>query len=436
MTDDYIPAHPGTQDDKLVAERLADGRKLLFVGLRGFDEQGNLKPAAVQLAATGQVDAFGRLRISEPSTLFDSKQLYDKAPLFWSEFVDNISGNAASTHSTVDAATTMHAESGDTIVRQSYERFNYQPGKSQLVILTGVLGEPADGAIGRIGYFDNDNGIFIERNGTTLNWVIRKAGVDTQVVPQSSWSEDKLDGTGPSGITYDPTKAVIFWIDFEWLGVGQVRCGLVVEGEIVYAHHFHHSNVVTSVYMSTPNLPVRYEVSSTGPATELVHICSSVMSEGGLEPLGLSRARSVPERTNLSSSTVYAIMGLRLKTTHLGVTLQQLGVSLYSSSNSAFRFRLLFRPTFNNPGSITWTDETNSGVQYATAVNTVTLATEGTVLDAGYMSAQVRQVILNLQNALRPGAAYDGTRDELWLVATPKTNNSSLDAALSWRELA
>lgn len=48
-------------------------------------------------------DAFGRSRVSEPETLFDSKLLTDKLPLFWDESVTDVSGNATSTHSTANA---------------------------------------------------------------------------------------------------------------------------------------------------------------------------------------------------------------------------------------------------------------------------------------------------------------------------------------------
>lgn len=379
-------------------------------------------------------DSFGRFRVSTPTTLFDSKQIFDKAPLFWDEAITNVSGNATSVHSTTNAATTMHVESGDTIIRQTYERFNYQPGKSQLILMTGVLGEPVANSVGRIGYFDGLDGIFIERNGTVLRWVIRKNGVDN-AVDQVDWSEDPLDGSGASGFDYDPTKAIIFIIDFEWLGVGQVRCGMVIQGKIIYAHHFNHSNLVTSVYMRSPNLTLRYELSSDGATSELVHICSTVMVEGGLEPLGVTRARSVPQRTGLATGVTYAFMGIRLKSTHFGLTIQQLGLSVFSSTNSSLRWRLLIRPTFNGPG-FTWTDESNSGLQYAAAVDANTLLDEGTVLDLGYMSAQIRLTVSAIDNALRPGASIAGVPDELWLVVTPITNNVSCQGGLSWRELA
>ena len=82
-------------------------------------------------------------------------------------------------------------------------------------------------------------------------------------------------------------------IDYEWLGVGRVRVGFIIDGLIKYCHYFNHSNddTFTSVYMSSPNLPLRYDIQSDGTNPgELDHICSTVISEGGIEQTGTLRS--------------------------------------------------------------------------------------------------------------------------------------------------
>ena len=76
----------------------------------------------------------------------------------------------------------------------------------------------------------------------------------------------------------------------QWLGVGRVRVGFNINGVIYYAHYFNNANNLGSVYMSTPNLPVRYEVSSTGGSVTLDQICCTVQSEGGNSQMGTIRS--------------------------------------------------------------------------------------------------------------------------------------------------
>jgi hypothetical protein len=123
-----------------------------------------------------------------------------------------------------------------------------------LILNTFVFNEAKTGLRQRVGYFGANNGIFLEQDGTTVNLVKRSyisgSVVDTKVA-QASWNGDKLNGTGDSGLTLDLTKSQIFWIDVEWLGVGSVRCGFIINGEYYVAHTFHHANVLDSVYMTT-----------------------------------------------------------------------------------------------------------------------------------------------------------------------------------------
>jgi hypothetical protein len=248
--------------------------------LKGFHSSGWL-PVVQSLesgnAITGikatdspSIDAFGRWRVSNPETIFDSKQLHDNAPLIYDD-QEVSGGSTTSSHSTATASTTIGvgATTAGKRVRQSFMRFNYQPGKSQLIFCTGVLDKSGGGTgITRgFGYYDDNNGLFLQDKEGVIQFVKRSSTsgspVDTEV-NQSSWNIDTMDGTGASGITLDFSKAQILVIDFEWLGVGRVRMGFVVDGIVYYCHQFNHANSVSTVYMSTPNLPVRYEIDNDG----------------------------------------------------------------------------------------------------------------------------------------------------------------------------
>ena len=387
------------------------------------------------------IDAFARWRVSNPATLFDSKQIHDNQPLFWDDS-EVSGGSTTSSHSTATASTTIGValNTAGKRVRQTFQRFNYQPGKSQLVLLTGTLGTGGGTGITRaMGIFDDNDGIFMQDDEGTIKAVLRSSAsgspVDTKVA-QSAWNLDKLDGTGASGVTLDSTKSQIVIIDYEWLGVGRVRIGFVVDGIPIYVHQFLNANNSAGVYMSTPNLPLRYEIENdgTGAASELEHICSSVMSEGGVEDTGVLRAASTAG-THVDANaadTVYAVIGLRLKTTHLDAVIREVSTTMISETNDDFEWSLYLNPTV--AGTFTYSDETNSAVQTATGA-TANTVTGGTLVNAGFAksSASISSI---LPNALHIGAAIDGTRDELVLCVRPLSANADIQASITWRELS
>lgn len=401
-------------------------------------------PAATQTVTFGDSslgDAFGRLRTSNPETLFDSKQLFDNQPLFWDD--QEVSGSGTgSTHSAATASTTITvgATTAGKRVRQTFQRFNYQPGKSQLILMTGTVSASGGGTgITRaMGYFDDNNGVYFQDDEGTVKACIRTSTsgspVDTKV-SQADWNIDPLDGTGPSGLTLDATKSQIGIWDLEWLGVGRVRVGFAINGAFVYCHEFNHANVSAGVYMSTPNLPLRYEIENdgTGAASGLECICSTIMSEGGTQTVGILRHADSGAVSSMVAGTAYAMLGIRLKSTHLGATINIESLSAIATTpNDAAHWELILNPTV--AGTFTYADQTNSAVQIATGALTNTV-TGGTKLTGGFFSTALPPT-LAIPNARRLGSTISGTADRIVLVVTPITNNITVDTALTWREVS
>jgi len=409
----------------------------------GTSRNGNLNVGIQEYGDTSAVDAFARLRISEPFTIFDSKQLYDKQPIFWDEIVG---GSATSVHSTVNAATvmTVTANAGDYVIRQTKQRFNYQPGKSSLIAFT-MHCEQQTGVTKRVGAFDGTgvtyetpyNGIFFEVTGTSISWNIAKNGSTTETATQANWNYDPMDGTGPSGLTLDLDGVIIGFFDYEWLGVGRVRCGFYISGVPRYTHFFTHSNdpAFVSVYTSTPNLPLRYYISSDGTgAGTLDHICSTVMSEGGLEQTGIARSidtLNVHLDANAADQP-YVLLALRLKSTHLDLTVLPQSLTMISETNDDFKFFLSINPTY--AGTLTYIDIANSGCQRAAGVTANTISDYGLLLYSGYAKSS-GSLGQNIVSSLRIGSQIDGTRDELILGVVPLGSNSDIQGSLIFREL-
>lgn len=399
---------------------------------------------------TAALDAFGRLRVANPETIFDSKQIFDNQPLIYDDS-EVSGGSTTSTHSTDTASSTIGValNTAGRRVRQTFQRFNYQPAKSQLIFLTGTIDKTGGGTgITRgFGIYDDDNGVFVRDNEGTLEMVIRSSTSGSAVnnaVSQDNWNLDKLDGTGDSGVTLDTTKSIILAIDFEWLGVGRVRTGFVIGGKVIYVHEFLHSNQLAGVYMSTPNLPIRYEIENdgTGAASTLEHICSTVISEGGVQTNGVIRSASTGG-THLDAdveNTIYAVLGIRLKSTHIGATINLLTFAMQiQTASENVEWSIRFNPTVGD--TFSYLGETNSAIEVATG-DTLNTVTDGVLIDSGFFSSTSGgggsgNAEGALETALRLGAAIDGTVDEIVLCARPIGGSTGVDieASITWREL-
>lgn len=388
------------------------------------------------------VDAFGRIRISSPFTLFESKQLFDNRSIVWST---SLNSSATSTHNSNRASTTLSVTStvGSSAVRQTKSRSTYQSGKSLLIMNTFVFGSTPGGITKRVGYFDGYNGLFVQHNGTNLSFVVRSnitgIPIDT-LINQSNWNFDKFDGTGPSGLVLDITKAQIFVIDLEWLGTGRVRFGFNIDGVVHYGHFVLNANNIGSVYMSSPNLPIRYEitnVSSSGSST-LEQICSGVFSEGGFENKGyvLSVDRGASVLSGVDNTALYPLVSIRLDTSKQGSVVTPEGIHvLCSTANSNFKWALLLNPTIAGSDASSWQSVSNSIVQYDISRTLSNTLSGGTVLHSGYAN-QTIAVDVSFNTLITLGVDLSNVSDQM-ILAVQKigTGTDSFIGAMSWREI-
>lgn len=388
-------------------------------------------------------DAFGRLRVSNPYTVFDSKQIFDNLPLRWSDGAI-IGAGTTSVYTKAQASTTIGVTNNTlgTRVRQTFQRFNYQPAKSQLLFITFADFLTSAGITKQVGLYDGYNGLFLQSKDGATAFVNRTSvggPVVDNVISRNQWNLDYMDGNGPSKIALDFNKAQILVIDFEWLGVGRVRYGFVVDGKIYYAHQILNTNNTTNVYMSTPNLPIRYEIanSGSGPTSTLKCICSSLISEGGAEPKGLlfSTDNGVTKVDANEVGKTYALVGIRLKSTYIGAIIDLLNFSVIAATATAFKWSILWNPTV--AGTFTYADITNSACQRALGA-TANEVTGGVQLDSGYApaSAQIRgQIEQNLNNAVHLGADINNVVDQIVLAVTPLDANADIFGSIAWREI-
>lgn len=399
----------------------------------------------VSIRSDTLIDAFGRIRTSSPLTLFDSfHQFQDNGKL--SELV---SGTATSTHDADSSSIvlTIGMAMGDKVYRESSRVFAYQPGKSLLILQTFCMSPGKPGLRQRQGYFDVKNGIFIQLDGTTLSFVRRSSVtgevVDT-VVPQSVWNTNKMPHL-------DISRVQIMFIDIEWLGVGTVRVGFVINGEFVVCHRFHHANQdptlvhvdTTLPYMATACLPVRAEFENTGNTTSQSSyrlICTSVMSEGGYELRGRkysigTSSLAVPRVLSIAN-TYYPVMSLRLRSTRLNAIVVPSKISINTPSSSDYCYRIITGASITDG---TWNSAgATSSVEYN--MDATTPVTNGNIIHTGFFSstAQSRSIV-DLDSTLfryqLERNTFTNTAFIFTVAVAAKDNNRSLYVAIDWDEV-
>lgn len=388
-----------------------------------------------------QRDAFGRFRVSNPQTIFESKFLNSgasaKQPSIWDESVTNAT-NGYSLHSASAAAITLHAEQGDTVIRQTFNRFHYQAGKSQAIEMTGVIGSGGASITSEIGAYNGTDGVFWESGSGVINLCIVKNGSINRI-PQGSWNIDNFDGTGISGKTVDWDKNQIFVIEFEWLGVGGVGFGLFINRNLYYAHFENMANNSTDgAYMSTPNLPIRYSITNSGSVpAEIVQICSTVISEGGVTPVGQLRYSSLGTfaASEIQANTIgtrYAVCSIRLKSTHDSYTARPTFITINNTTNGDAEWKVHFNPTLS--ASLTYFDQYESAVQFGVAQGGQTITDEGVVIAGGYVSNDLAAQGQPIESNHSLGFYITGSSTEFVLSVNPIAINQDIFGGMGWRE--
>ena len=396
-------------------------------------------------------DAFGRLRVSNPLTLFDSQHRYQDND----KWATANNGTSNTQHVLCESSVNMNigTANNDYVYRETKRIFAYQPGKSLLIMNTFAMETPKANLVQRLGYFGSDNGIYLENDSGTNYLVLRSNSSGTIVntrVAQSDWNVDKFDGTGyssqngsehASGLNVSKTN--IFWIDVEWLGVGDVRCGFVVDGRLIPAHIFHNDNVQTVPYMTTACLPVRYEIKNTGTTSSnssLKQICSAVISEGGYALFGKQRSVSglVTAPKDLGTSeTFMPIISIRLKADRLDAIVIPNAVEILGATNNAlYRYKIVVGGTLTGAS---WNSAaTGSAVEWDTAASAITGGDDALIgfLNVGAGSgASIYRFQDGLFRFQLERNSFTGTPTVFSLVATGAANGYDAIGAIDWEEI-
>jgi len=398
-------------------------------------------------ADSPSIDAFGKWRVSQPTTLFDGKQIVDSGSFYFD--IKTTSGgtvtwNSGSAQSTMKVTST----SGSRAIKQTKRIFIYQPGKSQQIICSGKFGTKVDGIKKSIGSFDDNDGYFFQTSGSSFGVVLRKTidGVKTDTfVSQSTWNLDKMNGLGPSGNTLDISKAQIYTIDYEWLGVGRVRYGVVQKGLTIYVHEINNYNSLETVYLRNPNLPIRYEISThknTITGSLMTQICSTVISEGGFDNTGKRVVITSNNGATIGASEYDAVLFIRYNSATskcAQIIPEQLDLLIKPGNSSTFagRWELLVNPTVTN--AVTYNNVSGSVVTQVGVVSAGNVIIDpGTIIATGYFagtSANSVAQMVTLDPYYGLGRKIDNSSDVLAIAIKTIDNTYTVYPSLIVREL-
>lgn len=399
----------------------------------------NVSQPSQRLINAFRADMFGRTKISEAFTLFDSQHRYQES----GDYSDSTTAGGSTSYDANESAVFMNltTASGAEVTRETRRIFPYQPGKSLQVMQTFVFAPAQANLRQRAGYFTRQNGVYLEQDGDQISFVRRTSvsgSVEEIRVPQSSWNVDKLDGTGPSDVRLDLTKAQILFSEYEWLGVGSVRIGFAIDGYFIICHQFNHANYIDSVYMTTAALPARLEITNTGttaaPST-MKQICTTVISNGGyFRPTNQSLA---VRQTATVGTAFYPLVSIRMAEGRTDSVVIPYGIDILPITGDDFEWALIRNATLTGG---TWvTSAPKNNVEYNI---TGTGLTGGLLLSEGFFSAtnQSTNAVTvsdskNFVYQLGRSNAATPVSDTITLAARVTSGTGSVKTALSWEDL-
>lgn len=382
---------------------------------------------------------FNRLKSSNFVNIFDSKQIYDDEPLKFNNYILN---SGATAYNNQISATTLSVTTAanDLALRQTNRYFNYQPGRNLNIFISFNLKTQNENTIKSIGYFDDNNGIFLKQTSDNIYLTKRSntSGVPIdEDISQSGWNIDSLDGYGVSGQQIDFSKVQLMIIELEWFGAIGAKIGFVINNNIYYVHKFDYSNELDNVYIRTPNLPIRGEIRKIGASassSDFDFISCSASQEGASDLNGIIRTSDRGVSSISTTTTLVPLISIRLKSNYNRAAIIPMFASIITSSTGNYHYKILVNPIITGGPEASWISVSNSAIEYdITQAGTVS---SGIQLYSGYSSSQQSNTVINFKNIYYLTSNYLGVSDILVLAVQSVSNPAeTYYGSLTWLEI-
>jgi len=391
------------------------------------------------------IDAFGNLNVSNLYRMDDHCFVYGDRPDKY--YTESVSGGAVSI-SSQDSALVLstNSSSGSRITRTTHQDYPYTPGQGNEILMSIMVGDQGkQNVIRRWGLFDDENGLFWQISGTTIQVVIRNSSTGSvvdEVVNQDDFNGDPLDDNNSSHYLLDVSKYNIYWIDYQWLGSGRVRFGTYSpSGEKIQVHTFYNSNNKTVPFMNNGSQPFRIEqlnTSTTSSSSELKMVCATILRQSPDSIFSGKIYDAVAENKVISGNTNYVpLVTVKPPVTfngkRNGITIMPLDFEIFVEGDSCKMDLIvggtLTGATFDhnvNPFSCAIVDTAATSVTGGFRANTI-------LLGSGMNSVVLKD---SLDFAINMNA--DGTTQSTYTLAakTNKPNGSAIIHIVSrWKEI-
>jgi hypothetical protein len=405
-------------------------------------------PMAIQTGDSPSMDAADHLRVSSPFGSFEDKRVDGIGATTWEDVASGVGATSAWNANESTVTLTVGTGAADYEYRQT-RYISYVPGKSQLIKITFVMGAGVTNVAKRAGYFDDNDGLFFQQLGT-INSICGRTSTSgspvTTCTAQSAWNLDKMDGTGPSGITLDSSKAQLLVINYLWQGVGRVRYGFQIDGRTYYVHQTLNANIISLPFIATPSLPVRYEIRNIAASagSTLKQICVSVESEGGyiLPGKQFSGSNGI---TPIAVTTRRPILAIRLANTYNTKATRRIAKILHTSyhvaTNDAFCETVQAHFPITVTGGSWISASTDSAVEVNVGLTAVTAATQH-IIDTNFLTSGQGNTSgaldkdissMNYYSYMQQNAASSGSQMFI-LYCTSFTGTSNVSGEINWVE--
>ena len=378
---------------------------------------------------------FGGLRVVTTQNVFESLFSFDKQPNVWDEVV-TAGGSATYNSNTHSVDMTVNTAAGASVVRQTFRRVRYNPSRACQFIAAAVMGQPKLNVRKRLGQFDFLDGIYFEQDDL-VNYVCRRtstSGTANDVrTPQNLWNIDKLDGSGPSGLTIDFSKHQALFAQYAFQGFATITYGFFLNGQIIFCHKEDTANILSNPFMRTAHLPCRVEITNkaaTASPTTLSYNSFCVKNEGE-DAESEGQVRSYSQAIKTVSTAVTPVISVRLGPGYERAIADILTTTIYVNTADEVIWSVWSQPTLT--GSTFAINASYTQLDTAATAMTGGIELISGVLGQSTSSAQVSSDLLKLVNSLL-GVSIAGTSQIITLAARSRIGSADVLASLVWRE--
>lgn len=379
------------------------------------------------------------VNINNPITAFGELCIAEQTPMIELTFPYNINTDIVTTSITGSGnisnlnrkAKISSGTTSDSLARlKSRTILRYSTGVGMCFRASAIFSNPISTGKQYIGIGDSENGFYFGYTGTTFGIMRRSNSVD-YVINKSTWNRDKLDGSGSSGYTLDPTKGNVYQILYQWLGFGCIKCFIEEPSlGLILVHQIEYAGTSTVVSIDNPSLPLSVEASNGSTSGDVSVETASMtgMLQGHIiDTIGINNSIGNVKSINVNEET--NILSIRNKSTFNNCTNKTtLKIQLFdiaTEGNKVVTFKVYLNGTINNSSFVN-INESNSIVEYDFMGNTIT---NGRLIYTFYMKNSDSQHfdVSHYMPYVNPG-------ESVTITATTNNKTNENSVAISWIE--